>query len=433
MTNDTTPNHAHARAQTPDHKAKPSEAIRVDEAQAFIQQLSLPARQASRVPLRQALGRVVAEDVVSPLNVPAHDNAAMDGYAFASQDLQTDHPISLTLAGTSLAGQAGATALVRGQCQRIMTGAVMPAGLDTVVPQEWVQRAGDCITFPPGVIKPGDNRRLAGEDLRQGGVALQAGKILQPADIGLLASLGLGEVAVWPRLRVALLSTGNELCEPGVALGAGGIYDSNRYTLFALLERLGVEVLDLGAVRDEPAALRAAFGQAIQQADVVISSGGVSTGEADHTKAVMAEFGEVLFWQLAMRPGRPLAVGRVQADGHSALLFGLPGNPVAAMVAFYAFVRGALLRVSGAQPRPLLTVQAISPQGIRKKPGRTEFLRGIVQRNAQGQWQVELTGHQGSGILSSMSQANGLVVLPHEQGDIPPGGTVEVWPLDSLN
>lgn len=409
-------------------------ALRVELAQQFIQSLLQQPQTQETVGLRQARGRVLAADVVSPLNVPAHDNSAMDGYALRASDLQADGPTRLRVLGTSLAGQAAAAEPPAGCCQRIMTGALMPAGLDTVVPQEFTHALDDGqISIPPGLLRAGDNRRRAGEDLRQGGVALAAGRRLKPADIGLLASLGLAEVRVWRRLKVAVLSTGNELCELGQSPQAGGLYDSNRYTLSALLEQLGVEVLDLGLVRDEPAALREAFGRAAAEADAVISSGGVSVGEADHTKAVMAELGDVLFWRVAMRPGRPLAIGRIaQAGGRSCLMFGLPGNPVAVMVTFYAFVREALLAMSGATPAPLLTLQAISTRALRKKPGRSEYQRGVASRRADGRWQVDITGNQGSGILSSMSAANGLVVLGHEQGDVAAGELVELWPFEGL-
>ncbi|RQO63647.1 molybdopterin molybdenumtransferase MoeA [Paucibacter sp. KBW04] len=432
------PSPAHAQESFADIAARLAaydpKALRVELAQQFIQSLLQRPQTMETVGLRQARGRVLAADVISPLNVPAHDNSAMDGYALRASDLRSDGPTQLHVAGTSLAGQAAAPELAPGSCQRIMTGALMPAGLDTVVPQEFTRALIDGqIEIPPGLLQAGDNRRCAGEDLRQGEVALSAGRRLKPADIGLLASLGLAQVQVWRRLKVAVLSTGNELCELGQSPRAGGLYDSNRYTLCALLEQLGVEVLDLGLVRDEPAALRAAFAHAAAEADAVISSGGVSVGEADHTKAVMAELGDVLFWRVAMRPGRPLAIGRISnTEGRSCLMFGLPGNPVAVMVTFYAFVREALLAMSGATPEPLLTLQAISSQALRKKPGRTEYQRGIVSRRSDGRWQVDITGNQGSGILSSMSQANGLVVLGHEQGDLAAGELVEVWPFEGL-
>ncbi len=319
-----------------------------------------------------------------------------------------------------------------------MTGAAMPPGLDTVVPQELVQRPdGEHILIPADALMPGANRRRAGEDLARGAQALAAGRLLKAPDIGLLASLGQTTTSVFPRLRVAVLSTGSELCAPGQALRPGQIYDSNRYTLTALLQRLGcIEVIDLGLVKDEPAALREAIAEGVARADVLISSGGISAGDADHTKRVMAELAErggLLFWQMAMRPGRPLAVGRLpRTDGTAALLFGLPGNPVAVMVSFYALVREALLRLAGAVPEPLPLLRATSVQLLRKKPGRTEYQRGIVSRASDGGWQVQTTGDQGSGILSSMSRANGLILLAHDQGSVAAGEAVDVLPFDAL-
>ena len=264
---------------------------------------------------------------------------------------------------------------------------------------------------------------------------LVAGRILRPADLGMLASLGKAEVAVFRRLRVAFFSTGNELRSLGEPLDPGCVYDSNRYTLWGLLERLGVELLDLGVVRDDPVALEAMFLHAAGAADAVITSGGVSVGEADHTKQVMAQLGDVLFWRIAMRPGRPMAIGRIgnpDGSGASAILFGLPGNPVAVMVTFYAFVRDALLAMSGATPQPLPMLRAASTTAIRKKPGRTEYQRGSVSRAADGTWQVTVTGSQGSGILRSMSEANGLIVLGHAGGDVAAGEFVDVLPFDGL-
>ncbi|MCV2366858.1 molybdopterin molybdotransferase MoeA [Roseateles oligotrophus] len=411
------------------------QALPVDVAQKFISKLLPLPQQAERVGLRAALGRVLAADIISPLQVPAADNSAMDGYALRASDLAVEGETRLRLAGTSLAGSAPSATLAPGHCQRIMTGALMPPGLDTVVPQELTRVAGDSgefIVISPGILRAGDNRRLAGEDLALGSVALAAGRILKPADLGLLASLGLAEVPVWRRLKVAIMSTGDELRGVGAPLPAGCVYDSNRYTMWAMLERLGLEVIDLGIVRDQPAALRDAFTRAAAEADAVISSGGVSVGEADHTKQVMAELGEVLFWKIAMRPGRPMAIGRINSGEHQALLFGLPGNPVAVMVTFYAFVREALLRMSGASPDPLPMLRASSSKALRKKAGRTEYQRGIVGRGQDGQWQVDITGNQGSGILSSMSQANGLVVLGHAQGDVAAGDWVDVLPFDGL-
>jgi molybdopterin molybdotransferase len=407
-------------------------ALPVAQAQEFIARLVPVVQAVESVPIRSALSRVLARDIVSPIDVPAHDNSAMDGYALRGSDLLVDAPTALDVVGTGLAGEAGTGEVLAGQCLRIMTGAVMPAGLDTVVPQEFTEAKDGKVVIPPGVVRPGDNRRLAGEDLARGEAALHAGRMLRPADIGMLASLGQAEVPVRRRLRVAFFSTGDELRSIGEPLPAGCVYDSNRYTLWAMLQRLHVDVLDMGVVRDDPAALEAAFRHAAENADAVITSGGVSVGEADHTKQVMARLGDVLFWRIAMRPGRPMAIGRIESGGRAAILFGLPGNPVAVMVTFYAFVRDALLRMSGATPEPLPMLRAASVKALRKKPGRTEYQRGIVTRAADGSWQVAITGSQGSGILRSMSEANGLVVLAHEQGEVEAGGLVDVLPFDGL-
>jgi molybdopterin molybdotransferase len=407
-------------------------ALPVAQAQEFIARLVPQVDAVEQLPIRSALGRVLARDIVSQIDVPAHDNSAMDGYALRGSDLLVDAPTALDVVGTGLAGQPVGPEVLAGQCVRIMTGAVMPAGLDTVVPQEFTEADGDKVRIPPGVVRPGDNRRLAGEDLARGEAALHAGRVLRPADLGMLASLGQAEVPVRRRLRVAFFSTGDELRSIGEPLAEGCVYDSNRYTLWAMLKRLDVELIDMGVVRDDPQALETTFRHAAETADAVITSGGVSVGEADHTKQVMARLGDVLFWRIAMRPGRPMAIGRIASGDRSAILFGLPGNPVAVMVTFYAFVRDALLQMSGASPQPLLTVHAKTLKPIRKKPGRTEYQRGIVSRAPDGSWQVAITGSQGSGILRSMSEANGLVVLGHRQGDVAEGEAVEVLPFDGL-
>ena len=408
-------------------------ALPVAQASEFIARLVPKLGAAESLPIRSALGRVLARDVVSPIDVPAADNSAMDGYALRAAELLSNAPTLFTLAGTGFAGQAFSGAPGPGECVRIMTGAVMPHSLDTVVPQEFVQVEPDGrIAVPPGTVRAGDNRRFAGEDLAAGEAALHAGRVLRPADIGLLASLGCAEVPVLRRLRVAFFSTGDELRSVGEALPEGCVYDSNRYTLWAMLTRLGVDLLDLGVVRDDPAALEAAIRHAVENADAVITSGGVSVGEADHTKQVMAKLGDVLFWKIAMRPGRPMAIGRIESAGRSAILFGLPGNPVAVMVTFYAFVRDALLAMAGAAHQPLPVYRAASVAAIRKKPGRTEYQRGIVSAGADGTPSVALTGAQGSGILRSMSEANAFVVLRHEQGNVAAGELVDVLPFDGL-
>ena len=418
-------------------------ALPVAQAQAFIAQLVPKVQAVESLALRSALGRVLARDVISAIDVPAHDNSAMDGYALRSSELRPDADTLISVAGTAFAGARLSSPALPGQGVRIMTGAVMPGGLDTVVPQEFTRTEPDGrIRIPAGSVQAGDNRRLRGEDLARGEPALKAGRILSPADLGLLASFGQAEVPVFRRLRVAFFSTGDELRSIGEPLDEGCVYDSNRYTIWGMLCRLGVEVIDLGVVRDDPAALEATFTQAAQCADAVITSGGVSVGEADHTKQVMRQLGEVLFWKIAMRPGRPMAIGRIGGrpdaegrsgpPGHQAILFGLPGNPVAVMVTFYAFVRQALLAMSGASPQAMPLLQAVSEAPLRKKPGRTEYQRGIVTQHADGRWQVRITGAQGSGILRSMSQANGMVVLHHDQGNVAAGDLVDVIPFDGL-
>ena len=407
-------------------------ALPVSRVQEVIRRFVQPLRVAERVDLRAALGRVLAEDVIAPQDVPAHDNAGMDGYALRGADLAADGSAALRRIGTGLAGHEFRGDVPPGCCVRIMTGAVMPAGCDTVVPQEFCRIEGDQVSIPAGVLKRGDNRRARGEDLRAGEAALQAGKLLRPADIGLIASLGKAEVMVWRRLRVAFLSSGDELRSLGEALDEGCVYDSNRYTLWAMLTRLGCEVLDLGVVRDDPAALETALRQACENADAVITSGGVSVGEADHMRAVMASLGDVVFWRIAMRPGRPMAFGRIESAGHGAMLFGLPGNPVAVMVTFYHFVREALLHMMGAQMQPLPLLSVVAQTTLRKRPGRTEYQRAVLERLPDGRLATRTTGDQGSGILRSMSRADGFIVLHHEQGSVQAGELVDFLPFEGL-
>ncbi len=404
------------------------QALSVDQVNAFLHELvqPLPADESQDVYLFDALGRVLAQDVISPISVPAHNNSAMDGFAFDAAQLKADQPLTLRVVGTALAGKAWQGKVNAGECLKIMTGAILPDGLDTVVPQEFchIDNAHDVttITIPPNILKAGDNRRLLGEDLMQGEPALKAGQHLTPAALGLIASLGLPDVRVHRRLRVAYFSTGDEVLSLGEAPREGAVYDSNRYTVFGLLTRLGCEVIDMGVVRDDPALLEAAFAKAAQTANAIITSGGVSVGEADFTKAMMKKLGDVAFWKIAMRPGRPMAVGRI---GKS-VLFGLPGNPVAVMVTFLAFVRPALLRMMGstAQTAPLLRAKCLEP--LRKKAGRTEYQRGFVSSAPDGTLQVRTTGNQGSGVLSSMVQGNGLIVLHHAQGNVAVGDEVDV-------
>jgi molybdopterin molybdotransferase len=423
------------------------QALSVSGVQAFLAQLAAPAVVSEReeVGVREALGRVLAEDIISPVSVPPHDNSAMDGFAFDGailrNDARTDESIDLRVVGTALAGAAWRGTLAGGEAVRIMTGAVMPDGLDTVVPQEFCKVDADRVSFPAKVLRRGDNRRFAGEDLMQGQPALRRGERLSPAALGMVASLGLPSVSALRRLRVAYFSTGDEILSLGEAPREGAVYDSNRYTVFGLLTRLGCEVIDLGLVRDDPATLAATLQRAASQADAIITSGGVSVGAADHTRAVMQQLGDMAFWRIAMRPGRPMAVGLVPRDPASsslpgaAVLFGLPGNPVAVMVTFLAFVRPALLRMMGchdiaATPPPLLRARSVS--AIRKKAGRTEYQRGFVQAVSGALPEVRIAGNQGSGVLSSMVEANGLVVLHHDQGNVAAGGEVDVMMFEGI-
>lgn len=419
-------------------------ALDVDGVRAFLQELVAPAvvHETQDVALFDAFGRVLAHDVISPFSVPPHDNSAMDGFAFDGARLDgASGDLTLRVVGTALAGAAWRGSVGAGEALKIMTGAVMPAGLDTVVPQEFCNVTDGVLRFPAAALRRGDNRRFAGEDLQAGTVALRAGTRTTPAALGLLASLGLPRVRVRRRLRVAYFSTGDEILSLGDAPREGAVYDSNRYTVFGLLARLGCEVVDLGMVRDDPAALEATLLRAAQEADAIITSGGVSVGEADHTRAVMQRLGDMAFWRIAMRPGRPMAVGLIGRTtpgapaGGSAVLFGLPGNPVAVMVTFLAFVRPALLQMMGcnavdAAPPPLL--RARSAGAIRKKPGRTEYQRGFVQSVPGVLPEVRIAGNQGSGVLSSMVEANGLVVLHHDQHSVAAGDEVDVMMFEGV-
>jgi molybdopterin molybdotransferase len=399
------------------------DALRVDKAREAILACLSPIKEFESVPVRAALSRILAEDIVPAIDVPSHDNSAMDGYAVRFSDLeqQTLREIGAALAGKPFSGKLGA-----GECVRIMTGAVMPAGSDTVVIQEVVKKEGDRITVPPGQ-KKAQNVRYAGEDLKVGVPVLKSGQFLKPADIGLIASLGIGQVRVKRKLRVAFFATGDELASIGAKLKEGEIYDSNRYTLHGMLARLGVELTDMGVVRDDPALLEKAFRQAARKADVVITTGGVSVGEADFIKQMMAKLGEVLFWKIAMRPGRPMAFGKIG----DAFLFGLPGNPVAVMVTFYEFVRDALLCLSGRSDGALPLLQATAAENLRKVPGRTEYQRGILFREGSA-WKVRTTGQQGSGVLRSMSEANCFIVIEHERGAVKAGEAVSVQLFEGL-
>jgi molybdopterin molybdotransferase len=413
-----------------------AQSMPVEQVLAFLREMVEPIVETESVELVTARERILAGELISPLDVPAHNNSAMDGYAFDGAALEPGQDLRLGVVGTAWAGKAWTGQAGPGQCVRIMTGAIMPDGLDTVLPQELADLSADgmTVTVPAGRIQAGDNRRLRGEDLRRGEPALADGARLNPARLGLSASLGIERLRVYRRPVVACFSTGDEVLPAGQAHREGAVYDSNRYTLIAMLERLGCQVLDLGLVPDDPVQLRASFEHAAAQADAVISSGGVSVGQADHTKAMIGQLGELMLWRVAMRPGRPLALGRIRhpARNRATLVFGLPGNPVAVMVTFLAFVRPALLSLMACKdPGPPL-LQARSVEPIRKRAGRTEFQRGWVSLSAQGQLQVRTTGDQGSGVLSSMAQANGLIVLQHQQESVRAGEMVSVMMFEGV-
>lgn len=406
--------------------AEPSTTLKVDEARKRILQQIDAIENWRKVALRDALGQILHEDVIAPLSVPPHANSAMDGYALRGEDLKKEST-QLKLVGSAFAGRPFGEIVNSGECVRIMTGGMMPQGCNTVIMQEQAELNQDIVTLH-GEHHPGDNVRLAGEDIQAGTVVLKAGHRLIPADLGLLASLGFAEIAVRRRIRVAFFSTGDELKSLGEALQPGDIYDSNRYTLFAMLTRLDAEIMDMGVIKDTPDAVRHALLHASNEADVVITSGGVSVGEADYVKRLLAELGEVNFWRIALKPGRPLAFGKIG----KAHFFGLPGNPVAVMVTFYQFVQPALLQLAGAAYQPPLLLQAIAAENIRKRPGRFEFQRGLLRSNTANQLEVTMTGEQGSGILHSMSQANCFILLDEDCDGVVAGSSVTVQPFAGL-
>ncbi|MDR0251472.1 MAG: molybdopterin molybdotransferase MoeA [Burkholderiales bacterium] len=401
----------------------------VDKARTFIRQCLEPVCPVERVHLRETLGRVLAENIVSTIAVPGHDNAAMDGYALRFADVVPGKETRLQRIGVSFAGHPFDGEVGPGQCLRIFTGAMMPRGADTVVMQERTREENSvAILAPDAVTLAGQNRRFAGEDIAPGATVFTCGQRIHAAELGMLASLGVAEVSVYRKLRVAFFSTGDELVSLSTPLVAGQIYDSNRYALYGMLQQLGVEPIDLGVVADQPEALEAALISAADTADVVITTGGVSVGEADFIKAMLERLGKVLFWKIAMKPGRPLAYGTL-GNAH---FFGLPGNPVSAMAVFYQFVREALLILQGQAPvTPLPTFRATLTAPVKKTPGRTEFQRGICEMK-DGQCWVTPVPAQGSNILSSMSRANCFIVLPMDSSSQPAGAVVDVQPFYGL-
>ncbi len=409
-------------------EATAPELLPVVEAVHRIEEGLEPIADSERVALGAGLARVLAAPVHAPRDVPGHTNSAVDGYALAGAALPASGTRTFTVAGTSWAGRPFEGVATTGDAVRIMTGAMMPAGTDTVVMLEDAGVEGDAIRVGTG-HRAGQNVRQAGEDLLAGSQVLESGTRLLPAELGLLASLGLGEVDVVRRPRVATFSTGDELLSAGEPYAPGRVYDSNRYIIGAMLERLGVETIDLGVVRDERAATYAALERAAAEADLVLTSGGASAGEADHVSAALGALGEVGFWRIAIRPGRPLAFGRIG----DAAFFGLPGNPVAVMVTFYQFVQPALRQLAGERaPWTPTTVRVRCASRLRKKPGRVEYYRAVLERSPEGGDTVRHTGSTGSGLLHTMSDANCFIVLPAEADSVEPGAEVDVQPFLGL-
>jgi molybdopterin molybdotransferase len=402
--------------------------LTVAEAQARILEGITPVTETETLPVREALGRVLAQEIVSPIDVPSHTNSAMDGYAVRAADMPETGVREFPVPGTSWAGRPWLEPIEPGQAVQIMTGGMMPEGADTVVMQEQVERDGDTVRIGSG-HRAGQNVRAAGEDLATGQPVFSAGRQLTAADIGVLASLGLAEVSVYRCLRVAFFSTGDELRGVGEPLGPGEIYDSNRYTLHGMLQKLGVDIIDLGVVRDRRELIEQAFREAAASADAIITSGGVSVGEADFVKETLEKLGSMSFWKIAMKPGRPVTFGHID----DAVFFGLPGNPVSVMVTFFVFVRQALRKMTGATAAgDVLTLHARTTSPLRKRPGRYEFQRGVLEQAGPGEFTVRSAGAQGSGILRSMSEANCFIMLEPDRTGVDTGEVVEVQPFQNL-
>lgn len=400
--------------------------ISLEEAQQKMLSQLTPVTDSLSVPLAEAVGRITAKAVTSPIAVPPFDNSAMDGYAVRLADASSGQP--LPVAGKAFAGAPFNGEWPQGSVIRIMTGAPMPAGCEAVVMQEQTETQGDAIMIT-APVRPGQNIRLIGDDIQPGTVVLEAGTRLGAAELPLLASLGIAQVSVLRKLRVAIFSTGDELQPVGEPLAEGQIYDTNRFAVSLMLHKLGCEVIDLGIIKDDPAALRAAFTEADRQADVVITTGGVSVGEADFTKTMLEELGAISFWKLAIKPGKPFAFGRL----NSSWFCGLPGNPVSAAVTFYQLVQPLLATLTGQQKSALPPRQKVRcASRLKKSPGRLDFQRGILRQNAQGELEVETTGMQGSHVFSAFAQANCFIVLERDRGNVEPGEWVEVEPFNAL-
>ena len=404
--------------------------LSVDEARERMLDAVSTIRDTRTAALRAALGQVLAADVVSPIDVPAYTNSAMDGYAVRSADLPADGTRTFLVAGTSWAGRPYIGPIGPGEAVRIMTGGMMPEGMDSVIMQEQVEidAHNNSVRIGTGHTA-GQNVRAAGEDVQAGQTVLSAGRRLTAADIGVLASLGLGKVTVYRKLRVAFFSTGDELRAVGEPLCPGEIHDSNRYSIYGLLKKLDVDSIDLGVIRDDPVLIEAAFREAAARADVVLTSGGVSVGEADFVKDTLEKIGTLSFWKIAMKPGRPVTFGHI----NEAVFLGLPGNPVSVMVTFFQFVRPVLLKMSGDNgPSAVFTLRATTTTRLKKRPGRYEFQRGLLQQTGPGEFTVGSIGAQGSGILRSMSEANCFILLEPEQSAVDAGAEVLVQPFQNL-
>lgn len=402
--------------------------ISVAKAKDIIHQAIQPITGKEKRALRNCLNRIVADDIHSPVQVPAHTNSAMDGYALAGTDLPTDTIKDYKIIGTAYAGTTFSGCCKAGEVIRIMTGAVIPNGCDTVVMQEQVERIDDDYIKIGQGHRIGQNVRHAGEDIPLGGVVLKAGRRITPADLGIIASLGIAEISVYRRPRIAFFSTGDELRSVGETLAEGEIYDSNRYTLYGMLQQLDVDIIDMGVIKDDPDSMHKAFVSASEMADVIITSGGVSVGEADYIKPTLKNLGKTHFWKVSIKPGRPLTFGKV----NKAHFFGLPGNPVAVMVTFYQFIQPALHYLASGNTHTPITLKARCQSVLKKRAGRVECQRGIYQQNDTGELLVKKTGKQGSGILSSMSQANCFILLPEESTGVKEGETVDIQPFIGL-
>lgn len=397
----------------------------IAEMERLIAERVAPVAEIEQVRLREAAGRVVARDLQAPLDLPSFDNSAVDGYAVRHADLAAGGETTLTVTARVAAGEAATRAVQPGEAARIFTGAPMPPGADTVVMQEDVKLDGSRVTVPPG-LGLGANRRLAGEDVRAGSVMLPAGRRMMAADVALAAAQGLTMLPVRRRVTVALFSTGDEVVEPGASRGPGAIYDANRYLLAALLENLGARVTDLGILPDQPDVLRPALIAAAENHDLVLTSGGVSTGEADYVRATVEQAGRLVFWRVAIKPGRPVAMGVLpgRTEGRRAAFVGLPGNPGAVFVTFVRVVRPLLLRLAGATPHPLVALPVRAAFSYRKKRGRREYVRVSLHPTSDGVVEATKFPQDGAGVITSLTETDGLVELGEDVTSIKPGEIV---------